>query len=126
MDHRCPHRCASLFLGRNEKGGIRCIYHGWKYDVAGNCLDTPNVSPDQDIKPKIKAKAYRTAERAGMVWVYMGSRAKAPPLPGFEILDVPDDEVGVSLSNATAIICRRWRAISTPHISASCTPPCRS
>jgi phenylpropionate dioxygenase-like ring-hydroxylating dioxygenase large terminal subunit len=97
MDHRCPHRCASLFLGRNEKGGIRCIYHGWKFDVAGNCLDMPNVSPDHDFRHTVKAKAYRTAERAGMVWVYMGSRAKAPPLPGFEILDVPDDEVGVSL-----------------------------
>jgi len=48
MDHRCPHRCASLFLGRNEQGGIRCIYHGWKYDVAGNCIDMPNVpSPPQ-------------------------------------------------------------------------------
>ena len=43
MDHRCPHRCASLFLGRNEQGGLRCIYHGWKFDVAGNCLDMPNV-----------------------------------------------------------------------------------
>src|SRR5262245_58492804 len=42
MDHRCPHRCASLFLGRNEEGGLRCIYHGWKFDVAGNCLDMPS------------------------------------------------------------------------------------
>ena len=40
LDHRCPHRCASLFFGRNEGGGLRCVYHGWKYDVAGNCLDT--------------------------------------------------------------------------------------
>ena len=39
MDHRCPHRCASLFLGRNEEGGLRCIYHGWKFDVLGKCLD---------------------------------------------------------------------------------------
>src|SRR6185312_5906271 len=42
MDHRCPHRCASLFLGRNEQGGLRCIYHGWKFDVAGNCVDMPS------------------------------------------------------------------------------------
>ena len=48
MDHRCPHRCASLFLGRNEEGGIRCIYHGWKYDVDGNCLDMPSVTPQQE------------------------------------------------------------------------------
>jgi phenylpropionate dioxygenase-like ring-hydroxylating dioxygenase large terminal subunit len=45
MDHRCPHRCASLFLGRNEEGGIRCIYHGWKYDVAGNCIDMDASAP---------------------------------------------------------------------------------
>jgi len=91
MDHRCPHRCASLFLGRNEGGGIRCIYHGWKFDVSGKCLDMPNVPPHQDFKHKVKAKAYPAIERAGMVWVYMGSRAQSPPLPAFEILDVPDD-----------------------------------
>ena len=43
MDHRCPHRCASLFYGRNEDGGIRCVYHGWKFDADGNCLDMPNL-----------------------------------------------------------------------------------
>jgi phthalate 4,5-dioxygenase len=97
MDHRCPHRCASLFLGRNEQGGIRCIYHGWKYDVAGNCIDMASVPPQQDFKHKVKAKAYPAVERAGVVWVYMGSSAKkAPPLPAFEILDVPDDEVSVT------------------------------
>jgi phthalate 4,5-dioxygenase oxygenase subunit len=97
MDHRCPHRCASLFLGRNEEGGIRCIYHGWKYDVAGNCIDMASVPPQQDFKHKVKAKAYPAVERAGVVWVYMGSSAKkAPPLPAFEILDVPDDEVSVT------------------------------
>jgi phthalate 4,5-dioxygenase len=96
MDHRCPHRGASLFLGRNEQGGIRCIYHGWKFDVAGTCLDMPNVIPQQDFKHKVKAKAYQAVERAGVVWVYMGSRAEAPPLPALEILDVPADEVQVS------------------------------
>src|SRR5215470_1901204 len=97
MDHRCSHRCASLFLGRNEEGGIRCIYHGWKYDVAGNCLDMPSVIPQQDFKHKVKAKAYRTVERAGLVWVYMGAQAEAPPLPGFEALQIPEDELGVAL-----------------------------
>jgi phthalate 4,5-dioxygenase len=89
MDHRCPHRCASLFLGRNEEGGIRCIYHGWKYDVAGNCVDMPNVLPHQNFSPKVKAKAYKTVERSGLVWVYMGSRSRTPPLPALEILDFP-------------------------------------
>ena len=96
MDHRCPHRCASLFLGRNEEGGIRCIYHGWKFDVSGACLDMPNVPPHQDFKHKVKAKAYRAVERAGVIWVYMGSRVKAPPLPALEILDVPEPEVGMT------------------------------
>jgi phthalate 4,5-dioxygenase len=97
MDHRCPHRCASLFLGRNEQDGLRCIYHGWKFDVTGRCLDMPNVPPHQDFRHKVSAKAYPAVERAGMVWVYMGARAEAPPLPAFEILGVPDDEVGALL-----------------------------
>src|SRR3954469_13526362 len=92
MDHRCPHRCASLFLGRNEEGGLRCIYHGWKFDVAGNCLDMPSLPPP-GFKEKMKAKDYRVVERVGVVWVYMGTRAEAPPLPAFEILDMPEDEV---------------------------------
>ena len=95
MDHRCPHRCASLFLGRNEDSGLRCIYHGWKFDVAGNCVDMPSTPPP-GFKEKVKSKAYRTIERAGVVWVYMGAEKEAPPLPGFEILDLPDDEISVS------------------------------
>jgi phenylpropionate dioxygenase-like ring-hydroxylating dioxygenase large terminal subunit len=50
MDHRCPHRCTSFFFGRNEENGIRCVYHGWKFDVDGNCLDMANVPPAQDFK----------------------------------------------------------------------------
>jgi phenylpropionate dioxygenase-like ring-hydroxylating dioxygenase large terminal subunit len=84
MDQRCPHRCASLFFGRNEDGGIRCVYHGWKFDTEGNCLDMPNLPADQDFRQKVKAKAYRVTERAGLIWVYMGSRAEAPPMPEIE------------------------------------------
>src|SRR5271166_1998359 len=58
LDHRCPHRCASLFLGRNEESGLRCVYHGWKFDVDGNCLDLPNVPVASDVRSKLKAKAY--------------------------------------------------------------------
>ena len=81
MDHRCPHRCASLFFGRNEEGGLRCVYHGWKFDVEGNCLDMPNVPPAQDFKDRVKAKAYKVVERGGFIWIYMGTREQAPPLP---------------------------------------------
>ena len=96
MDHRCPHRCASLFLGRNEQGGLRCVYHGWKFDTEGNCVDMPSVPAHQDFKHKVKAKAYRAVERAGIVWVYMGEAAAAPPLPALETLLVPEDEIGVA------------------------------
>ena len=58
--------------------------------------DSASVPPHQDFKHKVKAKAYPASERAGVVWVYMGARAEAPPLPAFEILDVPDDEVSVT------------------------------
>jgi phenylpropionate dioxygenase-like ring-hydroxylating dioxygenase large terminal subunit len=69
MDHRCAHRCASLFFGRNEENGIRCIYHGWKFDVDGNCVDMPNVPPHQDSKHRVTAKAYKAQERYGVVWI---------------------------------------------------------
>ena len=72
MDHLCPHRCASLVLGRNEENGIRCIYHGWKFDVDGNCVEMPSVAPSQDFKEKVKAKAYKAVDRNGIIWVYMG------------------------------------------------------
>ena len=90
MDHRCPHHCASLFLGRNEEDGIRCVYHGWKYDVAGNCVDMPNAPPHQDFKHKVKAKTYRVAERNGLIWVYMGKRKEASPLPAIEASLMPE------------------------------------
>lgn len=96
MDHRCPHRCASLFLGRNEKDGIRCIYHGWKFDVEGNCLDQANVAPEQQFKEKVKAKAYRVVERNGLVWIYMGARKQAPDLPEIEATLVPEGENQIS------------------------------
>ena len=66
LDHQCPHRCASLFLGRNEHDGIRCVYHGWKFDVEGRCLEMPNVPPPQDFKEKVRAKSYRVREQAGL------------------------------------------------------------
>src|SRR5215212_9537410 len=97
FDHRCPHRCASLFLGRNEEGGLRCLYHGWKFDTSGQCIDMPSVPVHQDFKHKVTAKAYRTQERAGLVWVYMGAQAEPPALPALQILDAPDDEINVGM-----------------------------
>src|ERR1041384_8328205 len=96
MDHRCPHRCASLFFGRNEEGGIRCVYHGWKFDTEGNCLDMANVPPHQDFKHKVHAKAYKTVERNGLIWVFMGDQAQVPPLPDLEANLCPADQLDIN------------------------------
>ena len=95
MDHRCPHRCASLFYGRNEGGGIRCVYHGWKFDADGKCLEMPNLPADQDFRSKVKAKAYRVVERAGLIWVYMGARTAPPPLPAIEATGLAESEIAI-------------------------------
>ena len=93
LDHRCPHRCASLFYGRNEENGLRCVYHGWKYDVDGRCLEMANVPPHQDFKDKVRAKAYLAREKSGLVWVYMGERETAPDLPPFEAALLPEHQI---------------------------------
>ena len=84
LAHNCPHRGASLYFGRNEGEGIRCIYHGWKFDVDGRCLDMPAEPPESDFRDKVRATAYPTRERNGVVWAYMGPRAEPPPLPELE------------------------------------------
>jgi phthalate 4,5-dioxygenase len=93
LDHRCPHRCASLFFGRNEEAGLRCVYHGWKFDTEGNCLEMPNVPVDFRFEPRVKAKAYPTLEQGGLIWTYMGKRETAPPPPpALEVFNIPDDQ----------------------------------
>jgi nitrite reductase/ring-hydroxylating ferredoxin subunit len=84
IQNHCPHRGASLFFGRNEEAGLRCVYHGWKFDTEGNCVDMPNEPAESDFKSKVRAAAYPTEERGGVVWVYMGPRQTPPQLPEFE------------------------------------------
>ncbi len=96
LDERCPHRLASFFFGRNEEGGIRCAYHGWKFDVDGNCLDVPNEPPPCLIKQRLRVKAYRVQEAAGVIWLYMGNRETPPPLPDFEWLGLRADQLFLS------------------------------
>src|SRR3954451_15480216 len=82
--NNCPHRGASLFFGRNEEEGLRCVYHGWKFDVSGQCIDMPNEPAESDFKTKVKAVAYPCVERNGIVWAYLGPRQTPPPLPDLE------------------------------------------
>ncbi len=85
----CPHRGAPLFFGRNEECGLRCIYHGWKFDTEGRCLDMPNAPGDRDYRDKVRAKAYPSDERNGIVWAYMGPLAVPPPVPELGWSELP-------------------------------------
>jgi phenylpropionate dioxygenase-like ring-hydroxylating dioxygenase large terminal subunit len=80
----CPHRGASLFFGRNEEEGLRCVYHGWKFDVTGACVDMPSEPAESNFRGKVHARAYPCVERNGAVWAYMGTREVPPPLPDIE------------------------------------------
>ena len=96
LDEHCAHRGASLFYGRNEGCGLRCIYHGWKYDVDGNVLDTPAEPPDSDFKTKVHQTAYPTREAAGVIYAYLGPRDKIPLFPNYEWMLVPLNQTYVT------------------------------
>ena len=89
MDEFCAHRGVSLWFGRNEEGGLRCPYHGWKYDVTGRCVEVPSEGADSDFCKRIKLTAYPTLELGETVWVYMGPAEHRPPAPAFEWVTVP-------------------------------------
>lgn len=95
MDSRCPHRGVSLFMGRVEEGGLRCVYHGWKFSAEGKCVDMPNVRPEDEFKNSVRVARYPVKEMAGVVWVYMGTRKVLPELPRLEVLNLPENEVDV-------------------------------
>jgi phenylpropionate dioxygenase-like ring-hydroxylating dioxygenase large terminal subunit len=84
IQNNCPHRGASLFFGRNEESGLRCVYHGWKFDTSGACVDMPNEPAESDFKSKVKATAYPCQERGGVIWAYLGPKGEPPPLPDLE------------------------------------------
>lgn len=98
MDHLCPHRTASLFFGRNEEGGLRCIYHGWKFNLEGDCIEAPNIAEQKSVVSQVKNPAYRVHEANGVVWVYMGQEAEMPEPPKFEVMNVADGELRVDFA----------------------------
>jgi phthalate 4,5-dioxygenase len=85
----CPHRRAPMFFGRNEEAGLRCVYHGWKFDRTGACVDMPSEPPDSLFKTKVTIASYPTWEGGGMVWTYMGPPDKQPAPPDYELVRVP-------------------------------------
>ena len=98
IEPRCPHRGANLFFGRNEDGGIRCSYHGWKFDVSGACVDAPTIDPKQmpQVCEMARIKAYPARDWGDLVWAYLGPRKTPPPLPELEFALLPASHRNVS------------------------------
>lgn len=95
LDELCPHRGASLVLGRVEDCGIRCLYHGWKYAVDGTIMETPNLTGSR-FAERVKHGSYPVKESGGLGWVYLGPPDTAPPFPIFRWDGAPADELAVS------------------------------
>jgi phenylpropionate dioxygenase-like ring-hydroxylating dioxygenase large terminal subunit len=92
MDEFCAHRGVSLWFGRNEENGLRCPYHGWKFDVNGQCVDVPSEPEGSRLCDKVKLKSYPLIERGGVVWIYMGPPEHQPPAPEWEFATVPTEQ----------------------------------
>jgi phenylpropionate dioxygenase-like ring-hydroxylating dioxygenase large terminal subunit len=96
IDEFCAHRGVSLWFGRNEQSGLRCPYHGWKYDVTGQCIEVPSEPAESGFCTKIKLKSYPLVERGGVLWTYMGPPDQQPPLPEWEFALVPPENTFMS------------------------------
>jgi phthalate 4,5-dioxygenase len=96
IDEFCAHRGVSLWFGRNEECGLRCPYHGWKYDYTGQCIEVPSEPEESGFAQKIKLKSYPLIERGGVLWTYMGPAEAQPPLPEWEFCTVPADQTFTS------------------------------
>ena len=90
----CPHRGAGFFYGRTEEEGLRCAYHGWKFDADGQCVDMPNEPAESAFKQKVRITAYKGADYGGVTWIYMGPNQDDPPgIPLFEWGQIPPENV---------------------------------
>ena len=112
IDEFCAHRGVSLWFGRNEENGLRCAYHGWKYDVTGQCIEVPSEPEASGFCKKIKLTCYPCVELGDVVWIYMGPPEHRPPLPNFEWAKVPHAIASCPNAPRNATTCRRWRAVS--------------
>jgi phenylpropionate dioxygenase-like ring-hydroxylating dioxygenase large terminal subunit len=96
LEEYCPHRRASLFFGRNEECGLRCVYHGWKFDAEGRCVDMMNEPAELSFKDKIFITSYPTLELGGVVWAYLGPAERRPAPPSFAWTRVAATHIQVS------------------------------
>lgn len=93
LAERCAHRGTSLFFGRNEDCGLRCVYHGWKYDFEGNVVETPAEPADSDFRKKLRHTSYPCREIAGMIFAYLGPQDRCPLLPRYEWANLRPEQV---------------------------------
>ncbi|MEK4030509.1 Rieske 2Fe-2S domain-containing protein [Pseudobacillus sp. FSL P4-0506] len=91
IDERCPHRGTSLYFGINDGCGIRCMYHGWKFDTNGDCTEIPSEAKDGKFRQSIKLKSYPVEEVSGIIWTYMGPQEDQPPFPEFYWMNLPNE-----------------------------------
>ncbi len=118
IDAYCRHRRAPLFFGRNEECGLRCVYHGWKFDADGKCVDMPSEPADSPLKEGAAIKAYPTVERGGIVWAYLGPPAQRPPEPDYEWTRAPETHRCVSKSlQASNYLQGLEGGLDTAHVS---------
>ena len=96
VDEFCAHRGVSLWFGRNEEHGLRCPYHGWKYDVSGQCVEVPSEPAESGYAERIRLKSYPLLDRGGVLWTYMGDAATQPPLPAHDWATLPAGHVHAS------------------------------
>ena len=119
VQENCPHRGASLYFGRNEGASLRCVYHGWAFDVDGTCVDMP--SEPAPFCEKVRMKSYPVHESGGIVWTYMGPRETMTPFRDFGTEGLAAVRPWRRSSTRPATGCRRWKATSTPPTSPTCT-----
>ena len=96
IDEFCAHRGVSLWFARNEESGLRCAYHGWKYDVTGQCIDVPSEPEESGFRDKIKLKGYPLVKVGDVLWTHMGDPETRPPLPEWEFTQVPSEQTFTS------------------------------
>jgi len=96
MDEFCAHRGVSLWFGRNEEGGLRCSYHGWKYDHTGQCIEVPSEPEESGFCQKIKLQAYPLIKVGDILWTFMGDKENQPPEPVWEFATVPPEQTFTS------------------------------
>ena len=96
IDEFCAHRGVSLWFGRNEESGLRCAYHGWKYDVTGQCVEVPSEPEAGNFCANVKLRAYPLVKVGDILWTYMGDPDDQPPPPEYEFVQVPDEQTYTS------------------------------